>query len=1120
MEVDDPWHWSIDRVVQELCTPDRSWQLPPSTTVPDMSEFANILRQQGVNGNILLLEVDDNALRNDFNFKTLSQRAFVRRAIEELRMMSAQYRAHAGRVHHHNVSLSLPSSHIGGVYPAPFSPRLDNVLPPGPGRDTPVLQMSPGTPDSIINLLPPASPSEQVSHESRQPSTPIDSRTSRGEFVIPDALGNKRRKLDLTHSADNLGDEIADEPSQITQLEIEQSPQGQNATQQSPSAPLSELDISPPAERNEIKRRRIAPVLFFGREAPTLHRQVLTEADDVLHHNPENTEPDVPTQKKRRRIAPVLVSSRVDLGRDRRIPTEADSVLHHSPENIEPGVPFITDDGKKRVVPIHQPRSDLEAPYNYDNLLPKSGLLEGPPVNKGSDQSLRIGDANLKLDKKASLSLGPRAIGYLGKQKTTVDDIFYEGTAVGQELSSEDPTELSVCHKQFPSGQRLYVHQLIKGYLRSEPKVFTRDNGLFYAVSPYPSRLAPKFHSASFTLFHTNVNGKIVSKREEVTRWPEIDTDAPLQSSQASMEGSRLDSNLGVFNEFGSYAETFDPDCLAKYLYVQGGDEVLPIYGESDEDNEYDLDTWAEMEEERGTLEKPSRPLKKPLLTLKDINQAIDEGITELVAKWQREQLPKMQRKAFRIWKRFRNNRNNGKNREARRGYIASVQKHLDRINDDRIPKLRKEICGEAWTSQLQVRKQTRIMEQSIFDRESSVWEIGILKGTNAPEKPLPKASASSSSKLAPPTQDCEEGESVGSDSEASSSDEDMSDFVVDDVSSGAEEIEMNLADSADEDDAVSSDSSPATSTRMAPRVRLTIKRSHTKYVPSDEDPVLDGLDDASQSAVPTDTGPRMLDGLSTPGALKQIPVRDESALPDLPPMSSNTHNDPIDLTMLSSDDAPSTPAINLVTPSKKKPVVKLLHRGSPFSGSPIAISDDEMLLPDMDNLPPYTDPDAISTFTYEVWSRVSDRARLLISVVNKMDENSRTALFTFLRSVSENELWGHMSDAVGALLAGESGLKGVDNATFQTLIWSIRLFSTYANCKYSARKQPSEARLRKLSDKRAEWFPAFYLLCQELEGYFSKSASAVHRDRGGDSDATEDDEDLTSAVKRRRAVK
>lgn len=1073
MEADDPWHWSIDRVVQELCTPDRSWQLPPSTTVPDMSEFANILRQQGVNGNILLLELDDSALRNDFNFKTLSQRAFVHRAIEELRMMSVQYRAYAGRLHHHNASLSLPSAHIGGVYPASFSPQLDNVLPLGPERETPAVQRGPGTPDSGVNLLPPTSPSEQLSDEPQQTSIPIGSRTRGDEFVVPDALGNKRRQLDPTHSADTLGDKIGDKSSQIAQLEIEQSLQGQHTTHQYPSTLLSELGIDPPTERNE---------------------------------------------KKRRRIAPVLVSSTVDQARDRRIPTEADNVLHHNPENIEPGVPFITNDGKKRMVPIHQPRSDLDAPYNYDSLLPVSGLPEGPAVNKGSDQSLRIGDANPKLGTKTNISPVPRAIGYLGKQKTSVDDIFYEGTAVGQEVSSEDPTGFSVSYKQFPSGKRLYVHQLIKGYLRSEPKNFIRDDSLFYGVTPYPSRLAPRFHSASFTLFHTNANGKVVSKREEVARWPEIDTDAPLQPSQPNIEANPLDSNLAIFNEFGSYGESFDPDCLAKYLYVPGGDEVLPIYGESDEENEYDLDTWAEIEEELGTLEKPLRPLKKSLLTLNDINQAIDVGITELVAKWQREQLPKMQRKAFRIWKRFRSNRSNRKNREALRGYIASVQKHLDRINDDRIPKLRREICGEAWTSQLQVRKQARIMEQSIFDRESSVWEIGILKGKTAPEKPLPKASVSRLPKLAP-AQDRGEGESVGSDSEASSSDEDMADFVVDDASSGAEEIEMDLADSADEDDAVLSELDPPASTKKVPRVRLTFKGSHTENVPSDEDPVLDGLDDVSRSTVPIDTGPRMLDGLSTPGGPQQIAVKDGSTLPNLPPESTNTHSHPIDLTMLSSDDAPSTPAVDLATP-KKKPVLKLFHRESPFNGSPIAISDDEAPLPDMDNLPPYNDPDAISIFTYEAWARVSDRVRLLISVVNKMDDNSRTSLFTFLRSVSEKELWGHMSNAIGTLLRGESGLKGVDNATFQTLIWSIRLFSTYVNCKYNARKQPSDARLRKLPDKRAEWFTAFYLLCQELEGYFSKSASAAHRDSGGDGDATEDDEDLNPVGKRRRAIK
>lgn len=1075
MESDDPWHWSIDRVVQELCTPHRSWQPPPSTTIPDFTEFANVLRQHEVTGSIFLLDIDDDVLRNDFNFKTLSKRAFIRRAIEELRLRSAQYRAHVERHFKHNISSSLNRSSTGGFYQAASVPGLDIILPYGQrnqvGRSSDLAVLpSPQSTEPFPHSLSAATSSEQLARGVWNIPILANDETGLEESVISEERKNKRRKLDLVNAANNLASINGDEsPHQVTKREIEQQAQAHDPLQQSASTAMSEP----------------AATLLPGLN-----------------------------EKKRKRIAPILISSEVDPARDRQIPTEADNVLHNNPENVEPGVPFVTDDGKKRVVPIHLASPDSESLYNYDDLLRKSGSYEKPAVDEASSQSSAVRKMDPKRDQKSKPLPLSQVAGYLGKQKMMVDDVFYEGIALGEELpTSEGATEFSVRPMEFPSGRRLYVHRIMKGFLRSEPKVFKRDGNFFSAVCPYPSKLAPRFHSPSFTLYYASDDGKILCRREEIPRWPEVDPDATLQLPRNNWDGSRVTLDLEVLSKLGSYAETFDPDCLNKYKHIHGGDEVLPLYGESDEENEYDIDTWAEIEEEHGTLEKPLKPLRKPLLSLEDINQAIEEGITEMVTKWQKDKLPKMQLKAFRIWQKFR------KNREARRDHIGRIQKHLDRINEDRIPKLRKEIAGEDWTSQLQVRKQTRIMEQSIFDRESSVWEMDVLKSSNAPEKPLRKACIPSSSKLAPPTEDCEEGESVGSDSAVSSSDDDMDDFIVQDTSSGTEQVEMNLADSEDEDGSVSSDSSLSTPTRKDNAVRSTAKQSPTKDVTSYDDLVLDGLDDVAESARPIDTAPRRLDGLSTPSAMMRHSVKEELTIPDLHLASHSTADDPIDLTMLSSDDAPVIPVINLLTPRRKKPMVTLVHRGSPFSDSPISISDEEWSLPDIDNLPPYDDPDAIAEFPHKAWASVEDRVRLVISVVRGMDDVLTTGIFAFISSVSERELWCHMSDVIEALLDEESSLKGVDNTTFRTLVAFIRLFSIYVECKHQARRQPSHERLRKLDSQRAKWFPAFYHLCQKLEGYFSKSASTLRRD-GDENNVAAAGDVLFSSAGRLQAVK
>ena len=1060
MEEDDPWDWSVDRVVRELCTSDRSWQPPRSTTIPEPTELENLLREHGVTGIILLLDIDVDALRTDFKFKTLSQRSFLRRAIYELQLRSAQWQAYIDRHNNRRVSASQHISATEGVY------QSSSLIKPNDGftfeqqdqvgQNTALpFQASPRSSMSLSDPLLAANSSEERTRDKQDAHLLTRDRASRGEYVVTDEFGNKRRKLNLMNAPNNLANEIRDEsPLLLTQPEIELPPQTQCL---STHAPASESDI---------------------RHYPGL------------------------VEKKRKRIAPTLVSQNIDSSRDRQMATEADAVLHNSPENIEPGVPPVTEDGN---VPIHQPGSNPEPPYNNVDLLQSPRLPKNPVVDNISNQDLEV-----KIHRKregrpkgSGLSLAP---GYLGKQKMSVDALFYEGTAVGQELpATEDNGELSLCHKMLPGGQRLYVNHMMKGLLRSIPTAFERDGICYDAVCPYPSKLIEKFYNPSFTLFYVNEHGKACSRRENITHWPEIDPNMTSQLIRKSEESGRAGFDFGILGEFSSYEQTFDPDCLKKYQHIPGGNEVLPLYGESDEENEYDVATWAEIEEEQGSIEKPFKPLKKPALPSDDVNQAIDEGIVELVAKWQREKLPKLQQKAFRIWKKFH------KSRDAQQVHVESIQNHLSRINDDRIPKLRKEIANELWSSKHQVLKQTCIMEQSIYDRESSVWEIDVLQRSVAPEKPLLKALPSTSSKLTRKAQNGEDREFIGSVSEASSSDEDMGDFIVDDTPSDTEEVEMNFADTEDEDDRAS-DSSSSLSTSKNPENRLISKDVRTARLSSKDDTISYKPDGASESTRCDNTTPRKKTIHSSPAADQSI--KHGSTQADVRPQPLNTADNPIDLTLLSSDDGPDTPTIDLVTP--KKPKLKHTHKDSPVGKISISISDEKLILPDMDNLPPYNDPDAISRFSHKAWATICDKERLLISVFKAFSDEVKAYMFSFISSVSETELWCHMIDVMEALLNGKADHEGTDNTTFRAVTGFIELFNIYTSCKYHhPKKHFASACLMELP-KRTEHVGRFYRFCQNLEDYFSRYLS-----RGDNGDSYSGDEDDSEpVVKRRQAVK
>ena len=188
MEGDDPWDWSIERVVRELCTPTRSWQpRTASMLIPDPAALERVLREHEVNGNVLLIDVDDNVMRQDFGLKVLGRRAFIRGAIEDLRAMSAKYQLHARS--HFNPSLA-PSQYIpslGAIAPTILQHGYDLISPvPQP------MNVQLGLQSSFSGQTPAAG----------APRALQNSESPLGRSMSSDATGSKRRKLDNDEAND------------------------------------------------------------------------------------------------------------------------------------------------------------------------------------------------------------------------------------------------------------------------------------------------------------------------------------------------------------------------------------------------------------------------------------------------------------------------------------------------------------------------------------------------------------------------------------------------------------------------------------------------------------------------------------------------------------------------------------------------------------------------------------------------------------------------------------------------------------------------------------------------------------------------------------------------------
>ncbi|KAF3354031.1 hypothetical protein VdG1_00288 [Verticillium dahliae VDG1] len=195
-------------------------------------------------------------------------------------------------------------------------------------------------------------------------------------------------------------------------------------------------------------------------------------------------------------------------------------------------------------------------------------------------------------------------------------------------------------------------------------------------------------------------------------------------------------------------------------------DELLPLFGDSGDEAEYDADTLREMEEETNEAQKPPTSL---YLGREKVEAILDESVQAVVSSWTNTKLPRLQHKAHMLWNQARRN---DRNRHISQAVLRVAD--LDR----RIAKLRAEILLQDWSNPSQLRHQVRCMEASLEDREHQSWLADMLKGREPPKiKPLPRSHVSVMPKAIDFYPD-EEGDLITSEAEDSDG---HNDFVVDD---------------------------------------------------------------------------------------------------------------------------------------------------------------------------------------------------------------------------------------------------------------------------------------------------------------------------------------------------
>ncbi|KAK3692749.1 hypothetical protein B0T22DRAFT_503952, partial [Podospora appendiculata] len=164
-------------------------------------------------------------------------------------------------------------------------------------------------------------------------------------------------------------------------------------------------------------------------------------------------------------------------------------------------------------------------------------------------------------------------------------------------------------------------------------------------------------------------------------------------------------------------------------------DPTLPAFGESDEDEEFDDETWLEIqneEEERERREKRmlDRPAKEQPPSKDQIAELVEKITQDLEARWIVNKKPQHERTALKEWQNAR------RHPADRISKIKQARKRQDLLTS-RIAKLRNEIIAQKWSSQKEVeQKVPDILEYSVFDLKYESWLIDLLNNPQQPAKP------------------------------------------------------------------------------------------------------------------------------------------------------------------------------------------------------------------------------------------------------------------------------------------------------------------------------------------------------------------------------------------------
>ena len=786
--IGDPWDWGVDQVVAAICHRQTALlgpqDFPKEGPPPDILEA--IIRDNSIGGLALLKDVDNKSMREDLGISRFGHRSSIAHLIYILRWQSPKYLEYIqkvtaeSRLSGYGTLSNVEHEHRDGSHYSDLPITIGqgfsthgSVPAHAPlARTLRIENWVQGQNNAINNdQRPPSQSSQKVSSDPSMPppllppptaASPIHSSEKSLEGVKEsddhrvETVANQSVVIDMVHSGHIKCREgetlvVNDKGEKRRKLFL------------APSQPLT-----PPSEPEAPRTSDPASSMVLRDNKPHI------PVDRFRESNESNSfvRAEHPGPMGFKKPESVIETS---------FNTESD----------EAGVLTRDSTGRKRMKPILISQSAKAQDSDTDEAMINN-------LNEKTDQNAQAEEA----PKERRARLGKDT--YSGLKAFPVDGVFYGHTPLGQPINHEadlsnvafdgipDNLENFVLYPEgtYGSGQRLYVSNRIKYFLSSSSlRPLDRRGKSAYALIPYSDKLVKKHQPLSLTEFVPSSDGYVALRGKR---------------SDFAVNGLRLTTDQGSESNLFNVSElpmdqgnltAEDPEFLEKWKY-QDEDEVLPLFGDSGSEGEYDLKTWYEMELEQGKLARPPPSHSKShLMDNEDVKVVVDNAIENTSEEWKAMKLPKLQRKAWQIWMR---SRKDGSKKLLLHKLTTSVK-----TLDARLANLKTEILKEAWSSAKQVIKQCKILQPSIFDMEESKWRTGIIGLKEPPERPqqtqAPQAKNSKAQKQ--PIRDDEEVISDGDESTSDSTCDDLSDFIVndDDAVDSVSNDEVAMADVEDE---------------------------------------------------------------------------------------------------------------------------------------------------------------------------------------------------------------------------------------------------------------------------------------------------------------------------------